>query len=111
MNAYFPDQSTSHDAIFASLRAKLCREVSGSAILLALLQRVNSMQAAHTEPEAFQASFDEFVARAHDHLDVVRPFFPMLVGFLPSHPGVSCEPHGPKCYTAAKRSERILPAS
>ena len=40
------------------------------------------MQAAHTEPEAFKASFDDFVARADDHLDVFRPFFPMLVCFL-----------------------------
>jgi len=49
---------------------------------VALLQRVNHMQAAHTEPEAFKASFDDFVARADDHLDVFRPFFPMLVCFL-----------------------------
>jgi hypothetical protein len=109
METLFLDQS--HEAIFASLRAKLCQEVIGSPMLLALLQRVNNMQAAHTEPEAFEASFEEFVARAHDHLDVVRPFFPMLVCFLTSHPGVSHEPHGPECYPAAKQSERLSLAS
>ena len=46
------------------------------------------MQETHTEPEAFKASFDDFVARAEDHISVVRPFFPMLVCFLPSHPRV-----------------------
>jgi hypothetical protein len=107
MNAYSPDQSTSHDAIFASLRAKLCREVRGSAILLAVLERVNKMQAMHTEPEAFKASFDDFVARADDHIGVVRPFFPMLVCFLPSHPGVLCEPHSPECYVLGRRASGI----
>jgi hypothetical protein len=111
MNAYSPDQSTSHDAIFASLRAKLCREVSGSAMLLALLERVNSMQEDHTEPEAFKASFDDFVARADDHISVVRPFFPMLVCFLPSHPGVVTPPHGPECYASGKRTSGIRMAS
>ena len=111
MNAYFPDQSTSHDAIFASLRVKLCREVSGSAMLLALLQRVNRMQETHTEPEAFKASFDDFVARADDHISVVRPFFPMLVCFLPSHPAVLCEPHSPECYALGRRASGISLAS
>ena len=89
MNFYLPDPSTSHDAIFASLRAKLCREVSGSAMLLELLEGVNRLQETHTLPEAFKAAFDEFVARADDDISVVRPFFPMLVCFLPSHPGAS----------------------
>ena len=111
MNTYFPDQSTSHEAIFASLRAKLCKEVSGSAMLLALLQRVNSMQETHTEPKAFKASFDDFVARADDHISVVRPFFPMLVCFLPSHPGVLCEPHSPECYALGSRASGISLAS
>jgi hypothetical protein len=93
----------SHDAIFASLRAKLCRKVSSSAMLLALLEHVNKMQAAHTEPAAFKTSFDEFVVRAHEHLDVVRPFFPMLVCFRLSQPGVLCEPHSPECYAAGRR--------
>jgi hypothetical protein len=110
MNAFFPDQTTSHDAIFASLRAKLCREVSGSAMLLALLQRVNSMQEAHTEPEAFKASFDDFIARASEHISVVRPFFPALVCFLPTHHGV-CEPHGPECYAVGKRAGGLPLAS
>src|SRR5271155_217085 len=111
MNAYFPDQSTSHDAIFASLRAKLCREVCGSAMLLALLQGVNRMQETHTEPEAFKASFDDFVARADDHISVVRPFFPMLTGFLPSNPEVFSEPHSAECYAVGKRASGISLAS
>jgi hypothetical protein len=111
MNSYLPDPSTSHEAIFASLRAKLCREVSGSAMLLALLQKVNSMQETHTEPEAFKASFDDFVARADDHIIIVRPFFPLLVCFLPSHPGGLCEPHGPECYPVRSRTNGISLAS
>lgn len=111
MNAFFPAQSTSHDAIFASLRAKLCREVSGSAMLLALLQKVNDMQQAHTDPEAFKASFDDLVARAHEHNEVVRPFFPTLVCFLPSHSGVLCEPHTPECYALGKRPSGMSLAS
>jgi hypothetical protein len=111
MNSYFPDQSNSHEAMFASLRIELCREVSGSAMLLALLQIVNSMQESHTEPQAFKASFDDFVARADDHISVVRPFFPMLVCFLPSHPGAIAEPHGPKCYSLGKRASGISLAS
>jgi len=111
MNAYFPDQSTSHDAIFASLRTKLCREVRGSAMLLALLERVNKMQAMHTEPEAFKASFDDFVARADDYMSAIRPFFPMLVGFLPSHPGGLSEPDSPECYALHKRTSGISFAS
>jgi len=69
------------------------------------------MQAAHTDPEGFKTSFDDFVVRAHEHLDAVRPFFPMLVCFLPSHPGVSRELHGPECYAGAKHSEGISLAS
>jgi hypothetical protein len=111
MNAYFPSESTSHDAMFASLRAKLCREVNGSAILLALLDRVNRMQETHTDPDAFKVSFDDFVARADDHISVVRPFFPMLVCFLPSHPGVLCEPHSPGCYAVGRRASGISLAS
>ena len=109
MNTFSLDNS--HDAIFASLRAKLCREVSSSAMLLALLERVNKMQAAHSEPAAYKLAFDEFVVRAHDHLEVVRPFFPMLVCFLPSHPAAAGEPHGPEGYKAAKRSEGMRLAS
>jgi hypothetical protein len=111
MNAYSPDLTTSHDAIFASMRAKLCREVRGSAMLLALLDGVNNMQENHTEPEAFKASFDDFVARADDHISAIRPFFPMLMGFLPSHPGVLCEPHSPECYAVGRRASGISLAS
>jgi hypothetical protein len=107
MNAYFQEQSTSHDAIFASLRAKLCREVSGSAMLLALLQKVNNMQETHAEPEAFKASFDAFVARANEHINVVSPFFPTLACFLPTPQGVFSESHGPECYAVGKRTTGI----
>jgi hypothetical protein len=109
MNTFSLDNS--HDAIFSSLRAKLCREVSSSAMLLALLQTVNRMQATHTEPAAFKISFDAFIVRAHEQLDLVRSFFPMLVCFLPSHPAAASEPHGPECYKAAKRSESMPLAS
>ncbi len=111
MNAYFPDQSTSHDAVFASLRTKLCREVAGSAMLLALLERVNRMQETHTEPEAFKASFDDFILRADDHIGVVRPFFPMLVCFLPTRSGEEGEPHGPECFGGATRASGLTLAS
>jgi hypothetical protein len=111
MNVSFPDPSTSHNAIFASLRAKLCREVSGSTMLLALLQKVNRLQETHTVPEAFKTAFDEFLARADDHIGVVRPFFPLLVCFLPSHPGALCDPRGPECYPVSSRTTGIPLAS
>jgi glycerol kinase len=45
MNTDFPDSAPTTDvAIFSSLRAKLAREVSGSAMLAALLEKVNRMQ-------------------------------------------------------------------
>ncbi len=111
MNAYFPDQSKSQEAIFASLRTTLCREVSGSAMLLALLEKVNRLQETHTEPDEFKASFDYFVARADDQISVVRPFFPMLVCFLPSHPGTIAESDGPECYSSGRRAIGISLAS
>jgi len=107
MNTFSLDNS--HDAFFASLRAKLCSEVSSSAMLLALLERVNKMQAVHTRPQAYKPAFDDFVVRAQEYLDAVRPFFPMLVCFLPSHP--ASEPHGPECYRAAKPSDGVRLAS
>jgi hypothetical protein len=70
-------------SVFGSLRAKLAHEVSGSAILAELLGKVNQMQECCEKPHEFQQRFDEFVARAADHLHVVRPFFPMLAQFLP----------------------------
>jgi len=98
MNIHSPQElrrRASHDAVFASLRAKLSREVSSSAVLADLLEKVNGMQKAQTRPGDFQEWFDAFIARAEDHLDVLRPFFPILVQFLPSyrelhaeHPGI-----------------------
>ena len=78
MNIHFPQElrrRASHDAVFASLRAKLSREVSSSAVLADLLEKVNGMQKAQTRPGDFKEWFDAFIARAEDHLDVLRPFF------------------------------------
>jgi hypothetical protein len=83
MNTDFRDSaSTTGDAVFRSLRAKLAREVSGSAMLSELLEKVNRMQECHDCPEDFKVRFDEFVVRAEEYLHVVRPFFPALVQFL-----------------------------
>jgi hypothetical protein len=77
----------SHDAVFASLRAKLAGEVSSSAMLAELLEKLNRMQDAQTRPEDFKKQFDAFVVRAEEYMDLVRPFFPILVRFLPRHEG------------------------
>jgi ATP-dependent RNA circularization protein (DNA/RNA ligase family) len=88
MNTDFPDSAPTTDvAIFSSLRAKLAREVSGSAMLAALLEKVNRMQECHDCPEDFKVRFDEFVVRAEEYLHLVRPFFPALVQFLRSQRG------------------------
>jgi hypothetical protein len=76
---------TSRDPVFASLRAKLAGEVSSSAVLADLLDKLNRMQEAQARPRDFKESLDAFIARAEEHLDVVRPFFPVLVQFLLSH--------------------------
>lgn len=75
----------SRDAVFASLRAKLADEVSSSAVLADLLDKLNRMQETQARPGDFKESLDAFIARAEEHLEVVRPFFPILVQFLPSH--------------------------
>jgi hypothetical protein len=80
-------------------------------MLLTLLERVNKLEVMHTAPEAFKASFDDFVARADDHMSVVMPFFPMLVCFLPSHPGVLSESHSLECYALGRQASSISPAS
>ena len=88
MNIHSPQEfgrAASHDAVFASLRAKLAGEVSSSAMLADLLEKLNGMQEAQTRPADFTKRFDAFVARADEHLDVVRPFFPVLVQFLLAH--------------------------
>ena len=89
MNIDFPQESGSAgDAVFASLRAKLAGEVESSAMLADLLQKLNGMQEAQARPADFNERFDVFVARAEEYLEVVRPFIPALVQFLPAH-GVS----------------------
>jgi hypothetical protein len=75
----------SRDAVFASLRTKLAAEVSSSAVLADLLDKLNRMQEAQARPADFRERFDAFVARADEYLDVVRPFFPLLAQFLPAH--------------------------
>ena len=88
MNIHSPQEfgrAASHDAVFASLCAKLAGEVSSSAMLADLLEKLNGMQEAQARPADFTKRFDAFVARADEHLDVVRPFFPVLVQFLPAH--------------------------
>ena len=87
MNTNFPEErsvSSRPDAVFAALRAKLVREVSGSAMLAELLEKVNRMQEVHASPAEFQGRFNEFVGRAEEYSTAIRPFFPDLVGFLPS---------------------------
>ncbi len=76
--------TTSRNALFSALRDKLTREVSGSAMLSDLLQKVNGMQAVQTCPAEFQGKFEEFVDRAEEYSTAIRPFFPDLVNLLPS---------------------------
>jgi hypothetical protein len=86
--------ATACNAVFASLRTTLAREVSGSAMLGELLEKLNRMQEACGRPEDFALRFEEFVARAVDYREVVRPFFPELVRFLPIYQEhqISAEP-------------------
>lgn len=82
-----PSQVSVDKSVFSALRAKLADEVSGSAMLAELLGKLNQMQECCDRPYEFQQRFDEFVARASDYTDIVRPFFPMLVRFLPLQRG------------------------
>lgn len=70
-------------AAFAPLREGIAREVSGSAMLADLLEKLNGMQEACARPADFKKRFDEFVVRAADHLDIIQPFLPKLVRLLP----------------------------
>jgi hypothetical protein len=89
MNNKFPDErTTSHDELFAALRTKLKSEVSGSAMLSDLLQKVNGMQEVYTCPTEFKGKFDEFVGRAEEYSTAIRPFYPDLVGYLPDRKAV-----------------------
>jgi hypothetical protein len=45
------------------------------------------MQEAQARPADFKERFDVFVARAEVYLEVLRPFIPALVQFLPAHMG------------------------
>ena len=81
---YRPTNATCCTAVFASLRDKIASEVSGSAMLADLLEKLNGMQEACARPADFKDRFDEFVARAADHSDIVQPFLPELVKFLPT---------------------------
>jgi hypothetical protein len=86
MNIDFPQElGSTGDAVFASLRAKLAGEVESSAMLVDLLQKLNGMQEAQARPGDFEERFDVFVARAEEYPEVVRPFIPALVQFLPAH--------------------------
>jgi hypothetical protein len=70
-------------AVFSALREKLTIEVSSSAKLAELLEKVSLMQKAQANPVEFRRTFLEFVDRAGEHLELVQPFFPALVIFLP----------------------------
>jgi hypothetical protein len=90
MNDNLPDERTvSNDALFAALRAKLKREVSSSAMLGDLLQKVNGMQEVYNCPTEFKGKFDEFVGRAQEYSTAIRPFYPDLVGFLPDRRSIA----------------------
>ena len=76
--------AATQSAVFCALREKLANEVSSSALLAELLEKVTLMQKAQAAPEEFKQRFQEFVCRAEEQLQIVRPFFPALVIFLPS---------------------------
>jgi len=89
MKNNLPDErSTSHAELFAALRAKLKSEVTSSAMLGDLLQKVNGMQEVQACPAEFKGRFDEFVGRAEEYSTAIRPFYPDLVGFLPERRAV-----------------------
>jgi|SRR5271163_4626635 len=75
--------STTCTAVFAPLRERIAREVTGSAMLADLLEKLNEMQEACARPADFKVCFDVFITRAADHSDIVQPFLPELVRFLP----------------------------
>ncbi len=112
-NSDFPDRCStvviSHDSVFGALRKRLAHEVSSSAVLSELLEKINLMHATHSAPEQFQNHFDEFVSRSAEYSTVIRPFFPELVGFLPSHRGAgeAGECHCPQPANRPGRATRI----
>jgi hypothetical protein len=73
MQNKLPDERTTcHDELFAALRANLKSEVTGSAMLSDLLQKVNGMQEVQTCPVEFKGKFDEFVGRAEEYSTAIR---------------------------------------
>ncbi len=78
-----PVTTTTCTAVFAPLRERIAREVSGSAMLADLLEKLNGMQEACARPHDFKIRFDVFVARAADYSGIVQPFLPELVRLLP----------------------------
>jgi sulfur carrier protein ThiS len=76
--------ATACGAAFVPLREEIAREVSGSAMLADLLEKLNGMQEACARPADFKKRFDEFIVRSADHLDIVQPFLPKLGRFLPA---------------------------
>jgi hypothetical protein len=78
--------AASPSAIFCALREKLAIEVSSNAKLAELLEKVSLMQKAQANPVEFKRTFLEFVDRAEEHLELVEPFFPALIIFLPPPP-------------------------
>jgi len=107
MNTYSSDHRSTvvvaPDAVFSALREKLASEVSSSAVLADLLEKVNRMQQAQETPERFKEQFDEFVCRAEEHVDLVRAFFPALVAYLPRHRAVE-KAGEPRCREVAPPS-------
>jgi hypothetical protein len=75
--------AASPSAVFSALREKLTIEVSSSAKLAELLEKVSLMLKAQANPVEFRRTFLEFVDRAEEHLELIQPFFPALVIFLP----------------------------
>jgi hypothetical protein len=90
MNSDSPDRfhsiTATQVAVFSALREKLASEVSSSALLAELLERVTLMQKARATPEEFKKQFYEFVSRAEEQLEAVEPLLPALLAFLPCHP-------------------------
>jgi hypothetical protein len=97
-----PRTAAADNTFFSSLRNTLADEVSSSAMLADLLQKVNRMQASHERPDEFKVRFDEFVVRAEDYMCVVGPFFPTLVRFL-SLPRRVEEPNSMSPFTRKRR--------
>ena len=113
MNTYSSDRcptaAVAQDAVFSALREKLAHEISSSAMLADLLERVNRMQETHANPERFKEQFDEFVCHAEEYVDLVRVFFPTLVSFLPAHRAANkpIEAHCREAATASRISASL----